>query len=135
MYKWKKKYIKEDVKVVLEEYRRMGMVQTRNPQTVGREWIFSEKIQIELHVYWAPAYETSSALSIFHWIKSCDTQILEKEMLKVFKWGRGIFSVEYNVEASLRGKFLKHPVGDSSTYDLNSVMIVQTLASWTKRAM
>lgn len=36
---------------------------------------------------------------------------------------------QLNAEAHLREEFLKHSVGDSSTYDLNSVMIVQTLGN------
>ena len=32
-------------------FRRMGVIQTKTSQTVGREWIFSGKIQVELRVF------------------------------------------------------------------------------------
>ena len=45
------KKVKKNVKVLLEESRRMAVVQTKVPQTVG-EWIlFSGKLQFELQVY------------------------------------------------------------------------------------
>jgi len=50
MKKCKQKW-KRNVQVLLEEFREMGVAQTKSPQTVGREWMFSGKIQFQLHVY------------------------------------------------------------------------------------
>ena len=79
------KKVLKNVKVLLEESRGMGVVQTKDPQTVEREQIFSGKIQFELQVYQAPTYETiaitkSFAFIIFKLIKSYDIQILDKEI-------------------------------------------------------
>ena len=52
--KWKTKVEKKctSAEVLLEEFREMGVVQTKSPQTCsGKEWMFSGKIQFELHVY------------------------------------------------------------------------------------
>ena len=42
--------VKNYVKVLLEEPRGMGVPQTKDPQTVEREWIFSWKIQFEFQI-------------------------------------------------------------------------------------
>ena len=137
MYEWKK------LKVLLEESRGMAVVQTKHPQTVEGEWIFSGKIPLNYrYIRYQPmkhAMTKSFAFSIFHLIKSWLTyRYLTK---KVLKWGRRIFSV--GCGWLVREEFLKQPVGNSNIYDLKlenamsgvfNVMIVQTLETWTKWA-
>ena len=52
------KKVKKNLKLLLEESRGMAVVQTKDPQTVEGEWIFSGKIDFELQVYKVPADET-----------------------------------------------------------------------------
>ena len=53
------KKVKRNLKLLLEESRGMAVTQTKDPQTVEGEWIFSGKIHyFELQVYKVPAYET-----------------------------------------------------------------------------
>ena len=75
--------MKKYKKVTLEESRGMGVVETTNPQAVGREWIL-KKCNLN-YVYIRPsllniAITKSSVFSIFHLTKSCDIQILDKEI-------------------------------------------------------
>ena len=81
----------------------MGVVQSKNPWTVSRKWMFCgkgngngcfvEKDNLGTGL-WNIATKNTFAF-IFHLIKTCDIQILDKEIyLKVLIWGRaGIFSV------------------------------------------
>ena len=53
------KKVKKDLKLLIEESSGMAVTQTKDPQTVEGEWIFSGKIHcFELQVYKVPAYET-----------------------------------------------------------------------------
>ena len=45
------KKVLKNVKVLLEESSKIGVVKTKDPQIVEREWVFSGKIQFELQVY------------------------------------------------------------------------------------
>ena len=45
------KKVLKNAKVLLEESSKIGVVKTKDPQIVEREWVFSGKIQIELQVY------------------------------------------------------------------------------------
>ena len=46
------KKVKRNLKLLLEESRGMAVTQTKDPQTVEGEWIFSGKIHyFELQVY------------------------------------------------------------------------------------
>ena len=47
------KKVLKNVKVLLEESSKIGVVRTKDPQIVEREWVFSGKIhvQFELQVY------------------------------------------------------------------------------------
>ena len=42
------KKVFKNVKVLLEESSKIGVVKTKDPQIVEREWVFSGKIQFEL---------------------------------------------------------------------------------------
>ena len=81
MYEWKK---------VLKNVKMLGIKRNEcgsNPQIVEREWIFSGKYNLNYSMLgtslWNIAITKSFAFSIFHLIKSCDIQTLDKE---IWKW-------------------------------------------------
>ena len=52
-----KKVKKRNVKVLLEESRGMAAVQTKEPQTVKGEWIFSWKIHLNYRYHMRHSYD------------------------------------------------------------------------------
>ena len=131
----------KNLKLLLEESRGMAVAQTEDPQTVEGEWIFSGKRHLNYrYIRYQPMKQSYYKIICFQnfpfdeelWLRSrCLTN-------KVLKWGRRIFSA--GCGSLVREEFLKQPVGNSNIHDLKlengmsgefSVMIVQTLETWT----